>query len=246
MLRRARIVALLTALCGLFVSPLALAENAPFFGTVKGVTRANGLVIDVDGAGMQQVVLAFLSVPYGDMPYADRAAQILNAQLAGRHVSVRPIGEAQSEYVNGIVYVGKHNFNLDFLKRGHAWLDYYQVSHPAWQRAAQLAKEAGVGLHADPHAVHPLAYKIEMAKAENVRAMTDAVTNAPNIDQIMNKTYVGHRSSKTFVLTNCVHLWASWPRAEHILFLTVPGAEDNGYQLVDCPEPEKTGVTDNG
>lgn len=234
--KRIRIALLAVALAGLSISPLAIADSEPFFGTVKGITRSNGLIVHADGGDLRQVVLAFLSIPYGEMPYADRATQILDAQLTGRRVSVRPIGEPQEQYVNGIVYVGKNNFNLDFLKRGHAWLDYYQVSHPAWQQTAQNAINAGVGLHANPDALHPLAYQIEKAKAMNIRAMTDAVANAPNIDQIMNETYVGHRSSKTFVPTNCVETWAAWPRAEHILFLTIPGAEDNGYKLRSCDD----------
>lgn len=207
----------------------------PFFAKVLAVTAANSLIVQPEGGERTQVVLAFLSIPVGEQPYSKRAHAILRAQLLNRRVSVRPIGEPNDDYVLGIVYVGKENFNLDFLSRGHAWVDHFQMSHPAWMSAQQAARAAGRGLYADPQAMHPLDWVSEMKKAKVVVGMTETMKNDPAIQDMFDRTFVGHRGEKVFVSTRCLGLWATWPRAALVAFTTTAGAEDNGYRQVPCP-----------
>lgn len=222
------LIAFLTAM-----SP-SFAAEAPFFATIESVTANNGLIATVDGDRKVQIVLAFLVVPYGEMPYANRASEILRAQLVGRRVSVRPIGTPMDDYVNGIVYVGKNNFNLDFLSRGHAWVDVYQVSHPSWVTAGNIAKDAKIGLYADPNAMHPMEYELEKAKAANITTMTQTLKPGPELDTVLNTTFVGHRNRKVYVQTSCIKVWSAWPPNQHTIILTKAGADDDGFSFLEC------------
>ena len=206
----------------------------PFFGKVVAVTAANSLVIKPQGAPPRQVVLAFLSIPMADQPYATRARQVLEAQLLNRSVSVRTIGEVTPDYTVGVVYVGSENFNMDFLKRGHAWIDYYQITHPAWMAAQRSAKEGARGLYADPDAIHPLDWKAEMIKANAAVNAANEMGSDQEFVRYLETTYVGNREEKIFVPTNCIQRWAKWPRVTLVAFLSVAGAEDNGYRLEGC------------
>ncbi|MCS6759984.1 MAG: thermonuclease family protein [Candidatus Devosia euplotis] len=223
----------------LTASSPSLAADAPFFATIEGITANNGLIATVDGDRKVQIVLAFLVIPYGEMPYAKRASEILRAQLVGRRVSVRPIGTPRGNYVSGIVYVGENNFNLDFLSRGHAWVDVYQVSHPSWVTAGNVAKDARIGLYADPNAVHPMEYEIEKSKAANITAMTQALKPGPELDRALNTTFVGHRHRKVYVQTNCIEVWSTWPANQHTIILTKAGADDDGFTFLECASKEE-------
>ena len=78
---------------------------------VEGITPSNSLVT-VDQQGVRrQLVLAYLSIPAGRQPYADRAAKVLRAQLVGQQIDVRPVGRQGQDYVSALVYVGSNNFN---------------------------------------------------------------------------------------------------------------------------------------
>ena len=232
---------ILAGLCALISTlhiPPTLADEyvapPPFFARVLEVTPANSLIVEVEGGARQQVVLAFLSIPKTDQPYGKRARQILEAQLKGRRISVRPMSEPEPEYVLGLVYIGQHNFNLDFLRRGHAWLDYYQVSHPAWSRAQQAARASQLGLYADPHATHPVEWSLEKKKAASIVQATDSMTSDPNLSAILATTYIGHRGDKTFVTANCLNVWTQWPRASWVPITTLAGAAADGFRQLPC------------
>lgn len=212
-------------------------EQPPFFAKVIEVTSTNSLVVETEGNGRQQVVLAFLSIPMGNQPYAARAHEILRAQLLNRRISIRPIGGLHEGFVNGIVYVGSNNFNLDFIERGHAWVDYFQVSHPAWMVSQQRARASGTGLYADPDAIHPLRWKEDKDQAEVIVAATQEMAADPLIKNVMNDTFVGNRSEMVFVATRCIDTWSQWKRSVLIPFTTTAGAEDNGYRLIACDNP---------
>ena len=235
---RSGILAGLCAIITIHVSPLCKADvhtpPPPFFAKVESVTASNSLMVVRDGGDRVQVVLAFLSIPKLNQAYGKRAADILRAQLVGRRVSVRPIGEPKEPYVNGIVYVGENNFNLDFLRRGHAWLDYYQVAHPAWRRAQQSARAAGRGLYADPTAMHPIDWNNQLQQASRLFDVTSNMAKDPEINHILANTYIGHRKDKVYVQADCYSVWANWPDTAWVPITTKAGAAADGYTEQPC------------
>ena len=227
--------------CAVLTSVLSFSSLAdehttppPFFAKVEGITATNSLIIKKDGGDRAQLVLAFLSIPTLEQPYGRRAQQVLRAQLLGRRISVRPIGEPKDEYVLGIAYVQDNNFNLDFLARGHAWLDFFQVSHPAWKAAQASARASARGLYADPHAMHPITWKSQMDNARRVNEMTNEIISNPALDSMLQSTFVGHRKEKLYVPVSCFKVWTSWPKTAWIPITTTRGAEADGYTLTEC------------
>lgn len=232
-------------LCALIslASPLALPADEPttpppFFATVVSITDGNSLIIKREGGDLEQVVLAFLSIPRDGQPYSGRAHAVLEAQLLNRRVSIRSIGPPTNDYRLGLVYIGQHNFNLEFLSRGYAWVDYYQISHPAWLRAQQAAKSAGLGLYADPDAKHPMDWSIDIRKAGSLVAITQQMQSDPMLPTLLAETYVGNRKTKVFVRLGCVQMWSTWPQSAWIPFTSSRGAASDGYQEISC-ETEK-------
>ncbi len=235
---RLPILVWLCALISPLLIPPILADEytapPPFFAKVLEVTRSNSLIVQADAGARQQVVLAFLSIPKLDQPYGQRARQILEAQLKGRRVSVRPIGEPKSDYVVGLVYVRQNNFNLDFLRRGHAWLDYYQISHPAWRQAQLAARASARGLYADPHAMHPIEWALELNKASSIANATGAMQTDEDFAAALATTFIGHREQKIYVAANCLKVWSQWPRSAWIPITTTAGATSDGFQQIAC------------
>jgi hypothetical protein len=242
-MKRAAIFVLLFLSSSLVIAQDALDEDLdlapqPFFAKVLSITSANSLIVQSDADERRQVVLAFLTIPVGTQPYAKRAHQVLSAQLLGRRVSIRPIGDPHDDFTLGIVYVGSENFNLDFLARGHAWVDYYQVSHPSWLAAQRAAREGKRGLYIDPDAIHPLDWSIDFRKAQTLVGVTEIMRTDAAFPDLLNKTFVGNRKQKIFVSMNCIGTWSAWPRATLVPFTTKAGAEDNDYSYEDCPKPK--------
>lgn len=225
-----------------FVFAIASASGSaapPFFGQVVSVTESNSLVISRDSGDRVQVVLAFLSIPLGDQPYADRAHRILRAQLLGRRVSVRPLGSGDPRYILGLVYVGDQSFNLDFLSRGHAWVDYHQVSHPAWLGAQNRAKTLGLGLYADPAAKHPREWATDMTEVSRLLSATDSMSSDADFAAALLSIFVGNRTTREFVSMHCFALWSTWPTSDLVPHLTFAGAEDSGYSQIPCEPPDR-------
>jgi len=214
-------------------------QAPPFYGTVVEISRANSLMVKQEGGEFTQVTLAFLSIPVGNQPYAHRAHQILEAQLLNRRVSIRPIGAPDSPYTLGLVYVGNENFNLDFLRRGHAWVDYFQVSHPTWLTTQQRARAEKRGLYADPEATHPLEWQRQMVKATRVAHLAKEIAADTTYTDMMRKTFVGHRKDKIYVPFDCIETWATWSQIERVPLLTVAGAEDSGFRFQACQNAGK-------
>lgn len=233
-----RLLAGLCAVTTLLIPPLCVADEhtspPPFFAKVAGITASNSLIVRKDGDEHVQVVLAFLSIPTTEQPYGMRAAQILRAQLVGRRISVRPIGEPKADYVLGLVYVGDNNFNLDFLKRGHAWLDFFQVSHPAWKAAQASARASRIGLYADPHATHPIVWKNQYDNAVRLNRMTSEMADDPDLNSILDNTFIGNRDEQIFVPSSCIRVWSTWPRLSWVPITTLAGAAADGFRQVDC------------
>jgi len=229
-------IILLIALPALQVSgdQRQLAPEDPFMAKVVGVSERNSLVILTDAGRYRQITLAHITLPVGDQPYAKRAHEILRHQLSGRRVSVRPIAPFSGEYTQAVFYIKTHNFNIDLVYRGHAWVDFYHRNTAAYLNAQRSAVANKRGLYADPHAKHPVAWMTQQARAEEVVGEMNRIANDPDLDRVLNETYIGHRSRKVFVPTRCTETWADWKWTERSVVTTLAGAAADGYTQIEC------------
>ena len=214
----------------------AIAQDAPILGKVTGISDRNSLFVQDHQGTTHQVVLAFLTIPYGDQPYAERASEVLEAQLKGRQISIRQLPNADVQFVRGIVYIGRNNFNMDFLKRGHAWLDYHQQMPSAWHRAQLEAQAKRIGIYEDKTAVHPYQWRKDQEGAKAAVSLLDDIGGSVQLRDIMNEAFVGNRKTKIYVDLSCNHVWREWASQFAVPHFTRAGAEDSGYTFMDCPD----------
>lgn len=221
----------------ILISTASLSASEPppsFFGRVASITPANSLILETGQQTQQQVVLAFISIPAGSQPYADQAHAVLTENLVGERVAIRPVGAQESDYLLGIVYQGSTNINLAMLQQGHAWADYLQIDHPLWNRTQNRARAAGIGLFADPDAVHPRRWREQADQARALVGATERMAADPAFPEIMRNSYVAHRGEMLFVPLNCVEVWSQWPRSVRAPVTSLAGAEFRGYRPVPC------------
>jgi len=221
------------ALLAVFL-PMALANGqASTIWRVEAVSPRNSLIcVDDDGA-RRQVVLAYLSIPAGSQPYADRAAQVLRAQLVGKDVNVRPVGRQADGYVSALVYVGTHNFNHDFLRRGHAWLNHLQQPPSQWRKIEAAAREERAGLWATVDPVHPIDWEASQRQARDGRGTLDRMAADKDAQQRVRATFVGSRSAKTYYPFDCAP-WLELDNRDIVIFTSARGAQAAGYRAVSC------------
>jgi endonuclease YncB( thermonuclease family) len=200
---------------------------------VESVTPRNSLICVDDKGARRQVVLAYLSIPAGQQPYADRAAQVLRAQLVGREVNLRPVGRQGDGYVSALVYVGTHNFNNDFLRRGHAWLNHLQSPPSQWRRFEAAARDDRVGLWATAQPEHPIDWENSHRQALAVRGTLDRLAADEPAQERIKTTFVGSRTSKTYYPFMCAP-WFELDDRDVVIFTSARGAQAAGYRAVDC------------
>lgn len=212
------------------------AEEAPppFFARVAAITPANSLVLETGPEKQQQVVLAFISIPMGNQPYAEQAHAVLNENLLGQRVSIRPVGAPERDYLLALVYHGTTNINLAMVEQGHAWADYFQLNHPQWNRAQNRARAAGMGLFADPDAMHPRHWREQVDQARALVGATQRMSSDPLIEDVMESAFVANRLEMVFVPLSCVEVWSLWPRSVRAPVTSLAGAEFRGYNPAPC------------
>jgi len=211
--------------------PASSQTGAPW--RVESVTSSNSLVT-VDSQGVRkQLILAYLSIPSGRQPYADRAAQVLRAQLVGQQVNVRPVGRQGQDYVSALVYVGSNNFNEDFLRRGHAWVNPMQDPPPQWRRIEAAARATRSGLWATANPVHPIDWETSQKQAVNVRGTLDRIANDEAAQKRMRSTFVGSRSAKVYYPFSCAP-WLELGNRDVVVFTTARGAQASGFRAIPC------------
>lgn len=206
----------------------------PYLASVVGVTANSSLVVKRHDGTHHQIVLAHITIPIGDQPYAQRSRKILQHQLTGRQISVRPTSTPTAAYTQAVIYIDTNNFNIDMVYRGHAWVDFYNRNTQTYLKAQRSAVANGRGLYADPTAKHPVAWKTQKEQALELASSLDEMSSHPRMKTVLNKTYVGHRSKKIFVPTHCIAVWSAWPQTEHSVITTRAGAAADGYSETSC------------
>jgi hypothetical protein len=217
----------------LLIFSLSANAGTAKIGKVVYVTPRNGIVVDFIDGTRQQVVLAYLSIPFGQMPYADRAHQVLQSQLLGRQVNVRPVGRQGTDYISGLVYVGSQNFNEDFLRRGHAWVNHLQRPPPQWHRIEAAANQSNVGLWTTDSPTHPIDWEMHRRHAELVSKGLTIVSEDPDSPELFANAFVGDRAAKRYYDFTCAQ-WTQIPNRQLRLFTTVQSAEADGFVKAPC------------
>jgi endonuclease YncB( thermonuclease family) len=200
---------------------------------VESVSPRNSLICVDDKGARRQVVLAYLSIPAGQQPYADRAAQVLRAQLVGKEVNLRAVGPQGDGYVSALLYVGTHNLNHDFLRRGHAWLNHLQYPPSQWRRIEAAAREDRVGLWSTAEPEHPIDWENSHRQALAVRGTLDRLAADEPAQERIKATFVGSRSSKTYYPFSCAP-WFELDDRDIVIFTSARGAQAAGYRAVSC------------
>jgi endonuclease YncB( thermonuclease family) len=221
------------ALVALCLAAPSVSGSAAGLWRVVSVTPSNSLIVANPQGERSQVVLAYLSIPSGRQPYADRAAAVLRAQLVGRDVNLRPVGRQGDAYTSALLYVNGNNFNEDFLRRGHAWVNHLQNPPAQWRRIERAAQATGAGLWATERPVHPIDWDIAKNSADRLVRGLDQVAADKHAHARMYKTFVANRSTKLYYPFGCPR-WMQIPDRDIVIFTSAPGALSEGYRPGAC------------
>ena len=200
---------------------------------VAAISPANSLICLDEHGTPRQVVLAYLSIPAGRQPYGVRAAAVLRAQLVGRDVNIRAVGPQGAGYLSALVYVGRRNFNEEFLRRGHAWVNHLQDPPSQWRRVEATARSARVGLWATPAPIHPIDWASAEHQARDVRGTLDRLAADQPAQQRMLGTFIGRRSAKRYYPFQCA-LWLELDHRDVVVFTSARSAQAAGYRAAPC------------
>lgn len=221
------------ALVALCLAAMGVSSSAAGLWRVVSVTPSNSLIVADPQGERSQVVLAYLSMPSGRQPYADRAAAVLRAQLVGRDVNLRPVGRQGDAYTSALLYVNGNNFNEDFLRRGHAWVNHLQNPPAQWRRIERAAQATGAGLWATERPVHPIDWDIAENSADRLVRGLDQVAADKQAHARMYKTFVANRSTKLYYPFGCPR-WMQIPNRDIVIFTSAPSAQSEGYRAGAC------------
>lgn len=221
------------ALVALCVAATSASGGGAGLWRVVSVTPSNSLIVADPTGERSQVVLAYLSIPSGRQPYADRAAAVLRAQLVGRDVNLRPVGRQGDAYTSALLYVNGNNFNEDFLRRGHAWVNHLQNPPSQWRRIERAAQATRAGLWATEQPVHPIDWDIAESSADRLVRGLDQVAADKQAHVRMYKTFVANRSTKLYYPFGCPR-WMQIPNRDIVIFTSAPSAQSEGYRPGAC------------
>ena len=130
--------------------------------TLEGrVTRVlDGDTIRVtDRAGAHKVRLFQIDAPELEQAYGREAAAALFKRIGGKLVRVEWTAQDTAGWILGTVYLDDEEINLRMIEDGCAWHDRRTGPAPHYSAAEKKAREAKLGLWADPAAVNPMNFR---------------------------------------------------------------------------------------
>lgn len=140
---------------------LGLAQAATYTGTVVGVSDGDTIKVLDGGRRQHRVRLAGIDAPEKAQAFGQRSKQSLSDLVYGRQVTIDTRKDDRYGREVGKVLVDGRDVNLEQLRRGMAWhYKAYEREQSAEDRAfyaaaEDRAREAKLGLWADPHAMAP-------------------------------------------------------------------------------------------
>ena len=143
----------------LFAATAARAEE--FCGQVVGVQDGDTLTVREDGGESLRIRLWGIDAPERRQPFSNAAKKHLSALAFGQ--TVRVLVRDQDRYgrtVAVIVLPDGRNLNEEMVRDGFAWwFRKYAPYECTLERLETEAKDAGLGLWAEPQAVPPWEYR---------------------------------------------------------------------------------------
>ncbi|MBB2485332.1 thermonuclease family protein [Mitsuaria sp. WAJ17] len=143
-------------------------------GIVRGqvVSVSGGDVLElVDAHGLEhRLRLAFIDAPEPGQPFGDEAQSALAAMVLGRPVTARLLGQSDDGFAQAeVIEPNGHLVNLELVKRGLAWHDYFEsepkLERDKYQAAVAAAQQARQGIWALERLELPRDYRARAEQA---------------------------------------------------------------------------------
>lgn len=132
-------------------------------GRVTRVIDGDRIVV-TDRAGAHRVRLFQIDAPELEQAYGREAAAALYKRIGGKLVHVEWMAQDTSGWILGTVFLDDLEINKLMIDEGCAWHDRRTGPAPHYSAAEKKARDAKLGLWADPAAVNPMNFRRARAK----------------------------------------------------------------------------------
>ena len=132
-------------------------------GRVTRVLDGDRIVV-TDRAGAHRVRLFRIDAPELEQAYGREAAAALYKRIGGKLVRVEWMAQDTSGWILGTVFLDDLEINRQMIDEGCAWHDRRTGPAPHYSAAEKKARDAKLGLWADPAAVNPMNFRRARAK----------------------------------------------------------------------------------
>lgn len=143
--------------------------DEPLHGQVIGVVGGDVITLVDARQHEHQLRLAFIDAPVPGQPYADEAQSALSAMVLGRQVTAQIRGRDQDGIAAvEVVEPHGHVVNLELVRRGLAWRDYFdaqnQPDREQYQAALSEAQRARHGLWSQDRVEAPRDFRARVSQ----------------------------------------------------------------------------------
>ena len=139
------------AFCGLYLS---LSHAETFAGKVVSVADGDTITILVEREQIK-VRLIEIDAPEKAQAFGNKSKQALADMVFGKEVQVEERGKDRYKRTLGRVVVNGLDANAEMVRQGYAWVYRKYSKNPDLLRLESAAREAKLGLWADPEPVPP-------------------------------------------------------------------------------------------
>lgn len=134
-------------------------SSAEIRGRVVRIADGDSFTILVGNNRQQRIRLYGVDSPENGQPYSKRAKQALGEMISEKDLVIREKNKDRYGRIVALVYADGININEAMLKQGWAWHFKRYDSNRNWDRLEKKARQAGIGLWADPTPVAPWQYR---------------------------------------------------------------------------------------
>lgn len=137
-------------------TPATGASTALLQGLAINVTDGDTFTLRYSSLEEERVRLHGIDAPERDQPHGRAAGAALRDLIEGQGVQVELVDRDSYGRLVARVWRGDIDVNLTLVQQGHAWwYEYYAQDRRDLELAEEVARNAGLGLWADPTAVAP-------------------------------------------------------------------------------------------
>lgn len=139
------------AFCGIYLS---LAHAATFAGRVISIADGDTITVLVEREQIK-VRLIEIDAPEKAQAFGNKSKQALADMVFGKEVQVEERGKDRYKRTLGRVVVNGLEANAEMVRQGYAWVYRKYSKNPDLLRLESAAREAKLGLWADPEPIPP-------------------------------------------------------------------------------------------